>query len=116
LIKPEKLMTFSGQKRWIFLLGIRSPGKVRNNGIQEVVGSIPIGSTNILNGLWVTAPIRFSIVTTFVTETHSFFDCLSDIFRSLAHILATTGLNWYIGTENGRLLRDKSRRIMRIAR
>ena len=39
-------MTFSGQKRWIFLLGIGSPGKVGNNGIEEVVGSIPIGSTN----------------------------------------------------------------------
>jgi hypothetical protein len=24
------------------------------NGIQEVVGSIPIGSTKFLNGLWVT--------------------------------------------------------------
>jgi len=47
LIKPEKLMTFSGQKRWIFLLGIGSLGKVGNNGIQEVVGSIPIGSTKI---------------------------------------------------------------------
>jgi hypothetical protein len=45
LIKPEKLMTFSGQKRWIFLPGIGSPGKAGNNGIQEVVGSIPIGST-----------------------------------------------------------------------
>jgi hypothetical protein len=28
----------------------------RLNGIQEVVGSTPIGSTNILNGLWVTDP------------------------------------------------------------
>jgi hypothetical protein len=45
LIKPEKLLVFSGQKRWIFLPGIGSPGKVGNNGIQEVVGSIPIGST-----------------------------------------------------------------------
>jgi hypothetical protein len=26
----------------------------RLNGIQEVVGSIPIGSTKFLNGLWVT--------------------------------------------------------------
>jgi hypothetical protein len=32
-------------KTWIFLPGIGSPGKARNNGIQEVVGSIPIGST-----------------------------------------------------------------------
>jgi hypothetical protein len=54
LLKPEKLLTFGGQKRWIFLPGIRSRGKVGNNGIQEVVGSIPIGSTNILNGLWLT--------------------------------------------------------------
>jgi hypothetical protein len=54
LIKPEKLLVFSGQKRWIFLPGIGSPGKVGNNGIQEVVGSIPIGSTNILNGLRLT--------------------------------------------------------------
>jgi hypothetical protein len=54
LIKPEKLLTFSGQKRWIFLPGIGSPGKVGNNGIQEVVGSTPIGSTKFLNGLWVT--------------------------------------------------------------
>jgi hypothetical protein len=54
LIRPEKLLAFGGQKRWIFLSGIGSPGKVGTNGIQEVVGSIPIGSTNILNGLWVT--------------------------------------------------------------
>jgi hypothetical protein len=45
LLKSEKLLTFSSQKRWIFLPGIGSPGKVGNNGIQEVVGSIPIGST-----------------------------------------------------------------------
>jgi hypothetical protein len=54
LVKPEKLLAFNGQKRWIFLPGIGSPGKGWNNGIQEVVGSIPIGSTMILNGLWVT--------------------------------------------------------------
>jgi hypothetical protein len=54
LLKPEKLLAFSGQKRWIFLPGIGSPGKVGINGIQEVVGSIPIGSTMILNGLWLT--------------------------------------------------------------
>jgi hypothetical protein len=54
LIKAEKLLTFRGQKRWIFLAGIRSPGKFGNNGIQEVVGSTPIGSTMILNELWVT--------------------------------------------------------------
>jgi hypothetical protein len=51
LLKPEKLLAFSGPKRWIFLPGMGSPGKVGNNGIQEVVGSIPIGSTNILNAL-----------------------------------------------------------------
>jgi hypothetical protein len=45
LIRPEKLLAFRGQKRWIFLPGMGSPGKVGNNGIQEVVGSIPIGST-----------------------------------------------------------------------
>jgi hypothetical protein len=54
LIKSEKLLAFSGQKRWIFLPGIGSPGKVGNNGIQEVVGSTPIGSTKFLNGLWPT--------------------------------------------------------------
>jgi hypothetical protein len=37
LIKPEKLLAFSGQKRWIFLPGIGSPGKVENNGIQTVL-------------------------------------------------------------------------------
>jgi hypothetical protein len=54
LIKPEKLLTFSGQKRWILLAGIGSPGKVEINGIQEVVGSTPIGSTKFLNGSWLT--------------------------------------------------------------
>jgi hypothetical protein len=54
LIKPEKLLAFSCQKRWIFLPGIGSPGKAGNNGIQEVVDSIPIGSTNILNVLRLT--------------------------------------------------------------
>jgi hypothetical protein len=48
LIKLEKLVAFSAQKRWIFLPGIGSPGKAGNNGIQEVVGSIPIGSTKFL--------------------------------------------------------------------
>jgi len=37
VLKPEKLLAFSGQKRWIFLPGIGSPGKAGNNGIQEVV-------------------------------------------------------------------------------
>jgi hypothetical protein len=54
LLKPEKLLAFSGRKRWIFLPGIGNPGKVGINGIQEVVGSIPIGSTKDFNGLWVT--------------------------------------------------------------
>jgi len=60
LLKPEKLLAFSGQKRWIFLPGIGSPGKAGNNGIQEVVGSIPIGSTMILNGLWITDRLNAS--------------------------------------------------------
>jgi hypothetical protein len=47
LLKPEKLLVSGGQKRWIFLPGTGNPGKAGNNGIQEVVGSIPIGSTNI---------------------------------------------------------------------
>jgi hypothetical protein len=42
LPKPENLVIFRGQKRWIFLPEIGSPGKVGNNGIQEVVGSAPI--------------------------------------------------------------------------
>jgi len=54
LLKPEKLLTFSGPKRWIFLPGMESPGKAGINGIQEVVGSIPIGPTMILNGLRLT--------------------------------------------------------------
>jgi hypothetical protein len=60
LLKPEKLLTFGGQKRWIFLAGIGSRGKARNNGIQEVVGSIPIGSTNILNALRLTGRLNTS--------------------------------------------------------
>ena len=50
-------MTFSGQKRWIFLPGIGTPGKAWNNGIQEVVGSIPIGSTK-KSITW--TPLKFS--------------------------------------------------------
>jgi hypothetical protein len=57
LIRPEKLLAFGGQKRWIFLPGIESPGKVGNNGIQEVVGSIPIGSTK-KSITW--TPLKFS--------------------------------------------------------
>jgi hypothetical protein len=33
LIKPGKFLAFRGQKRWIFVPGIGSPGKVGNNGI-----------------------------------------------------------------------------------
>jgi len=54
LLKPEKLLAFSSQKRWIFLAVLGSPGKAGNNRTLEVVGSIPIGSTNILNGLQLT--------------------------------------------------------------
>jgi hypothetical protein len=54
LDKGRKLLTFNGQKRWIFLPGMGSRGKVGNNGIQEIVGSTPIDSTMILNGLWIT--------------------------------------------------------------
>jgi hypothetical protein len=49
LLKPEKLLAFSGQKRWIFLAGIGRPGKAGNNRTLEVVGSTPIGSTNFFN-------------------------------------------------------------------
>jgi hypothetical protein len=49
LIKAEKLLPFSGQKRWIFLPGIGSPGKVWHDRTLEVVGSTPIGSTNFFN-------------------------------------------------------------------
>ena len=38
-LKPEKLLAFSGQKRWIFLPGIESPGKVGINGIQDVTST-----------------------------------------------------------------------------
>jgi hypothetical protein len=51
LIRPEKLLAFSGQKRWIFLPGIGSPGKVRHNRTLEAMGSTPIGSTKIFKGL-----------------------------------------------------------------
>jgi hypothetical protein len=36
LLKLEKLLTVTGHKEWIFLAEIGSPGKVGNNGIQEV--------------------------------------------------------------------------------
>jgi hypothetical protein len=44
LDKTGKLLTFSDQRCWIFLPGMGSPRKAGNNGIQEVVGSTPIGS------------------------------------------------------------------------
>jgi hypothetical protein len=34
--KAGKLLAFSGQKRWIFLTGIGSPGKVGKNVISSV--------------------------------------------------------------------------------
>ena len=51
LAKPEKLLAFSGQKRWIFLPGIGSPGKVWHDRTLEVVGSTPIGSTTLRSEL-----------------------------------------------------------------
>src|SRR5262249_3606047 len=58
------------------------PRKVGNNGIQEVVGSTPIGSPKILNRLWLTdRSADSSIVTAFLTDPGFFFDSLSDIFR-----------------------------------
>jgi hypothetical protein len=36
----------------LFLVGYSH--NLKSDGIQEVVGSIPIGSTKILNGLWLT--------------------------------------------------------------
>jgi len=51
LLKPETLLAFSGQKRWIFLRGMGSPGKVWHDRTLEAVGSTPIGSTNFIKGL-----------------------------------------------------------------
>jgi hypothetical protein len=45
----ENLIVFGGQKCWIFLAVLGSPGKVGNNRTLEVVGSTPIGSTNFFN-------------------------------------------------------------------
>jgi len=50
LIKLEKLLTFSGQKRWIFLPKLGSPGKVWHDRTLEAVGSTPIGYTNLSRG------------------------------------------------------------------
>src|SRR5262249_15991850 len=47
----EKLIIFRGQKRWIFLPGIGSPGKAGNNRTLEAVGSTPIGSTKFFKRL-----------------------------------------------------------------
>jgi len=44
-------MSCSRRKCWKFFLGNGSPGKGKNNGIQEVVGSTPIGSTNQISNL-----------------------------------------------------------------
>jgi hypothetical protein len=58
LIKPEKLLAFSDQKRWIFLAVLASPGKAGNNRTLEVVGSTPIGST-IKKGRVINPPFCF---------------------------------------------------------
>jgi len=50
LLKQEKALVFSDQKRWIFLPGMGSPGKVWHDRTLEVVGSTPIGSTNFFKG------------------------------------------------------------------
>jgi hypothetical protein len=50
----ENLIVFGGQKRWIFLAVLGSPGKVANNRTLEVVGSTPIGSTNFSTSWGVT--------------------------------------------------------------
>jgi hypothetical protein len=48
LDKAGKTAGLQWQKRWILLPGIGSPGKVGNNGIQEIFGSIQIASTKFL--------------------------------------------------------------------
>jgi hypothetical protein len=59
LIKLEKLLTFSGQKRWILLAEMRSSGKVGNNRTLEAVGSTPIGSTKWDEGAGESLPLLF---------------------------------------------------------
>jgi hypothetical protein len=58
LIQPEKLPNFSGQKRWIFIAGIGSPGKVWHDRTLEAVGSTPIGSINLFKGLETVPPLE----------------------------------------------------------
>jgi hypothetical protein len=59
LIKLEKLLTFSGQKRWILLAEKRSSGKAGNNRTLEAVGSTPIGSTKWDEGAGENLPLLF---------------------------------------------------------
>ena len=49
LIKAENLAFCRRVNCWKFFPVIGSPGKRQNNGIQEVVGSIPIGLPKIRN-------------------------------------------------------------------
>jgi hypothetical protein len=98
LLKPEKLLTFNGQKRWIFLPGIGSPGKVGINGIQEVVGSTPIG----FHGVSDPNEERISrIVTIFVTEPPSVVNSVlpeTALSRTSPHSMSTHPL-WLALTE-----------------
>jgi hypothetical protein len=59
LIKLEKRLTVSGQKRWIFLAVLGSPGKAGNNRTLEAVGSTPIGSTKWDEGAGENLPLLF---------------------------------------------------------
>jgi hypothetical protein len=54
LAKIRKTADLQQSKTLDIYCRIGSPGKAGNNGIQEVVGSIPIGSTKFLNGLRLT--------------------------------------------------------------
>lgn len=80
MLRLEKLLTVSGQKRWIFLPVLGSPGKAGNNRTLEVVGSTPIGSTNIFKGLDIVRPL----------ETYP--ELL--IVRILVRIFSNPGGNW----------------------
>jgi hypothetical protein len=48
---------FGGQKRWIFLAVLGSPGKGGNNRTLEAVGSTPIGSTSFMKGRVIHPPL-----------------------------------------------------------
>ena len=83
--------------------GIGSPGKVGNNGIQEVVGSIPIGSTKDFMVLWSTdRPEAFSIVTSFVTEPPSAVDLFCQKLQSAEHLLIRCPLIRRAHAESGK--------------